>query len=262
MLRMYTRLSTPLITPRSGAKLGVKARTKTQQISLLQLNVWFAPLKDPKSEFKAYRTKAALDHLSKCNPNVICLQEVTQPFWNALLNYSFFRDDFSFTDFPDHLRRTSTPHSPHTYGVLVAVRNSLLGLGSCAWEQDLPTHMGRRMVGVDVVSPHGGPPLRIGTCHFESLWSSLETRKAQFEICTSLISPNGGPSIFYGDTNITGVKEVAPPFDAGLKDARNVMHPAVKLNPHVKGATLIFSITFRWLNHPPTIWQVMHKGES
>lgn len=56
------------------------------------------------------------------------------------------------------------------------------------------------------------------------------------------MTPDGGPSIFCGDTNVTGLKEVLPLLDAGLKDAWNVMHPNVKPNSMVKGAT--YNITY------------------
>lgn len=96
-----------------------------------------------------------MDFLAQCKANVICLQEVTLPFWETMINSTFFRDNFVVTDFPDHLKRTSSP-----YGVLVAAHKSIIASGSNAWEQDLPSDMGRRIVGMDIASPNGGPSVR------------------------------------------------------------------------------------------------------
>jgi len=137
----------------------------------------------------------AMGELECLDADLICLQEVTQPFLNLLLEQDFVREQYVVTD--------GRGSSIVPYGVVMLVKAEV-GLQSLEFIP-LPSNMGRRALAVKTVAPAAF----VVTAHLESK-NSPEYRAAQAAAIAAYLADEGSCAaihVFAGDTNVMARSE-------------------------------------------------------
>lgn len=152
---------------------------RSGKFSVLTWNVWFDRF------YFDNRVDDILRICGKQSPDVICLQEVTYPFFQLMTTSSPWLTDYeispySFIKAPYcTLTLCKKEHSPRFHRV------------------SFPSHMGRDLLLTELVTANG-QPLHIGNVHLESL-AATSTREAQLKICYENLPATN--SILCGDFN-------------------------------------------------------------
>lgn len=100
----------------------------------------------------------------KCDPHVLCLQEVTEDLLDIIMHSQLMQRRFL----------TSGPLR-HSYDVVMLVRRDL---AVHWWTLPLPTLQGRRCLIADIITPHQ-VSVRVATVHLESTKECARTRGKQ-----------------------------------------------------------------------------------
>lgn len=153
-----------------------------KKITTLTWNVWFeAHLFDE-------RTAEIRKIIQNLKADVICLQEVTQPFWVRLLNEKWVREGYYVSG-----------NSMRGYGVMVLSRYPFN-----FFEYPFRSFMGRSLLlGTGAMS--NVQSVTIATAHFESA-NSAPSRKAQLELTFEKLKNFPNP-ILMGDFNFDNPEE-------------------------------------------------------
>lgn len=172
-----------------------------RDISVVTYNVWF------KEWHMETRAKAMFTLLEKERPDVICLQEVTEPFLKLLIQHPFFQAYY----LSDAIGRTCYP-----YGVLMAVSKNRVAQIPVFTLHALPSNMGRRFLRASLQLTFGS--IFIGTAHLESLKNQL-IRKEQISVIKPLLLDEEHLGSFWmGDFNFGDhapeARELQPFVDA------------------------------------------------
>ena len=154
----------------------------TAELCVGQLNVWFD------EAFFAQRAKAQIRTFEALKCDVVCLQEVTQPYLDFLLRDPWVQRTFWLS----HVL-------VEAYGVALLSRVPAARLA----EHPLPTVMGRTLV----VAEFPAPMPAVATTHLESMSDALPVRVQQLDAVMKVLSPL--PDVLLcGDFNFDGNKAV------------------------------------------------------
>jgi tyrosyl-DNA phosphodiesterase 2 len=161
-------------------------------------------------------------------PTILLFQEARADAVLALTKHSFIQNNYDLTDF-------STRNFGNYYGTVTCIPQILTPFVTSVSRQPFQnTRMGRDALTVDLGLPHNNPSfpsqpivsqIRICNTHLESLrgHGDLARPKQLKEISQLLLSADGG--LVAGDMNAIAPTDHPVPFDVGLTDAWEVMHP-------------------------------------
>lgn len=168
-------------------------------------NVWFG------AHEQWPRCRALVAELGALRPEVICLQEVTDPFLGHLRSTEWIADEYTLSD------RTGASYK--AYGVVLLTRLDLRGVTY----HDLPTTMDRRLLVAELDTPHG--PFTVATAHLESLGPSTALRIAQLQALRPVLSAIPHDLALCGDCNFDPSWEEAQHVDPLLVDLWPALRP-------------------------------------
>lgn len=158
-------------------------------LKFLTYNIWF-------NEYNwKVRTQEILNICEKKDPDVICLQEVTETFMTQLMGSQFIQTHFYITNIPFQLR--------NWYDVVI------LSKYSCqAYIIPFLSRMSRKLLYITFYNKEN-EMIKVGTTHLESKNSNY-TREAQLNLSYRILDnpeTTGGPKSKYnfllGDFNLT-----------------------------------------------------------
>lgn len=179
----------------------VAAAVAPHDVRVLTWNTWFG-----EHRFAA-RTAALLRELDARRPDVICLQEVTQPLLDALLDEPWVRHGYQLTDVVLDQR----------YDVVVLSRLPVAAVRALA----LPTQMGRRLRVVELACG-----LTVATVHLESKRESIAPRAAQLRVIQPYLAALAADAVLVGDMNFKPDDEVETgALDPSFVDAWPALRP-------------------------------------
>lgn len=160
-------------------------RNTLASLSFITYNVWFA------EQDQIQRAKALVELMIQYSPDVICLQEVTKPFLNVLLESSFFQENYCCSDSSGY--KSITP-----YGVVIFTKLDLNILNFYVYP--MASNMGRNAVAMELSVNNS--KLILVSSHLESL-DNPEFRKIQLvdTIYPILSNEEFKYAVFMGDTN-------------------------------------------------------------
>jgi endonuclease/exonuclease/phosphatase family metal-dependent hydrolase len=166
---------------------------------VLTWNVWFGEYQQEQ------RTIALVSELARRKPEVIALQEITEPVREALddlAGYELFDDEGG-----DGLG----------YGVVVMTR---VAVARAAVLGGMPTQMGRRLVAVELANG-----LTVATIHLESTSFGGKDRVAQLRALQPWLRARSADFVLVGDMNFTpeDAAETAA-LEPGLVDVWPALH--------------------------------------
>jgi endonuclease/exonuclease/phosphatase family metal-dependent hydrolase len=192
-----------------GAGTWVEARPETAPIRLQSLrvatfNVWFDSFE------RELRRRAVLEILERECPDVIALEEVTQPFLDALLatpwirqHYAVSRIELEFSARYDVVMLSRLPVARFTAHVL-------------------PSRMGRMLHTVELHTTDG--LVTVGGIHLESMREMTPTRLAQIAECVPLLC-SASTAIWVGDFNAAPESEEDRRIREAFRDAWEELVP-------------------------------------
>lgn len=192
---------------------------ESSQLAVVTYNVW-------RNEWlKTARAHELLLVVSGCNADIICFQEVTQPFLDILVEQPWVREHYHLSD--------ALGSSCNPYGVVVLwrARHPLFASPIELFIRTLPSSAGRRAV--ELAVPSLG--FKLSTAHLESRFAT-PTRIAQInQIFPELVEQRF--ALFLGDTNFADnsaeQQHVHSSFPA-LKDTWLTLQPdEVKTKPTI-----------------------------
>lgn len=194
--------------PDSGdetAAAGDAQRSACETLAVVTWNVWFM------ERNLRVRADALLAIVRAQRADVVCFQEVTQPFLDAMLEADWVRDDYVVSDARG---ATVVP-----YGVCLMVRRSAPGLRVCSMRKHLiPTNMGRTLLVAELdvgVAPRAsGPSVR--SDDFASGAASGGAASGAASGAGADFSTGGGDELAAGSTD-----------DVGAESARGAAHHKV-----------------------------------
>lgn len=213
-----TRRSMSTVTKLLRASSGVRSRATataaapdlgvgpTAGFSLLTWNVDGIRTERNLREEEAHEESllVMLDEISRANPDILCLQEITPrtlPFWNTML------DSVGYTN------SEGATSVWHPYFTLIFVKRPLV-FGDVVRRnfETVTSNMCRDVLSVNV--DIGGKKVLVITSHLESLREGSVQRKAQLLEMFQTLKRHVGPALFCGDCNInaTDEKEVMKKF--------------------------------------------------
>jgi tyrosyl-DNA phosphodiesterase 2 len=171
-------------------------------LKVLTWNVWFGA-----HEFHA-RYKALFTELSRRNPDVILLQEVTLKLLIAIKNDPWIRAHYQLSDIDGY--------TLNQYGVLLLSRVPIQRLVLV----DLPTEMDRRLL---VAQLSCG--LTISTAHLESTSYYSKTRATQLDVIQRYLVESSTDFVLAGDMNFKPDAELEnATLDPTLIDVWTALH--------------------------------------
>lgn len=168
--------SSPPPAPSSGPSLA-----PASSLTLLTWNTWFGRLR-----FRE-RSAALLNELSWRAPDVVALQEVTEPLIRLIAADPYVRAHYQLSDLDG-----STFERGASYGVLMLSRLPIARAGTLA----LPSRMGRRLL---VAQLENG--LTVATIHLESTPECALERAAQLRIIQPALAELSEDVVLMGDMN-------------------------------------------------------------
>lgn len=190
------------------------ASTLPTKLRVATWNIWFDAM------LKSHRDRYLLHLLQLEDPDVICLQEVTQSFEEALRANTFARDNWAISSLEDQQQATKSH-----YGTVIIVHKRL-GTNIKAVMSLFPgSNTGRSLLYVELKTPT--KTVRVGTVHLDY---TPEQRRAEFEQCIAELTAPGVESsapvaaILCGDTNVDTYDEIRFMVDAGFVDSLLATH--------------------------------------
>ena len=146
------------------------------------------------------RYAAQLEFLASLSPDVVCLQEVTQPYLDLLQ-----AQRATLPWLAGYTLNSPTFHGSF-YGTAMLVRTALAP--DFSRHPFSGTEMARDLTLCRLVAP-GGTAVVVGNTHLESMNTASE-RAAQLEECRALLAAQGLPAILAGDFNFCALWDYAP----------------------------------------------------
>lgn len=198
---------------------------QAESLTIVTWNIWFGRWR------RDDRLAALIDIALDCDPDVIALQEVTDPTLGALTELEPLRRDFWISDVDG---ATFDAH----YGVWLATRRFPCAL---TW-RPLPSQMGRGVLTLDL------GPLTVSTVHLESTRSCAPVRRTQLEIIDAALD-GSRPRLLVGDMN----------FDDGAAERRALASDWVDAIDAVEDSPTDVPTIDSELNH---MRHVTHPGRS
>ena len=178
-----------------------------RELTLVTWNVWFA------EHHLEARADRLLELVRGCDADVICLQEVTRPFLERLLETGWIREGYWVSD--------ATGDTLDGYGVVIVSRLPCATLRLFG----LPSNMGRRLLVAELLTPAGR--LAVGTVHLESMRGREEARAAQLELAFPVLKAIAPSAVLCGDFN----------FGAGWRESEALDRGFVDVWPALRGAS-------------------------
>jgi len=156
---------------------GYATRSK---LTVVTFNVWFGEF------MQTARFDALLDIISRCDPDVVGLQEVTPEHVEHVLAQDWIRRNYWVSD--------ASARSVQPHGVFLLSRLPVHGVALC----ELPSQKDRKLLVADLHA--NGQPLAVGTVHLESSPDSTPLRLAQLDtVLPSLLGARH--AVLMGDFN-------------------------------------------------------------
>lgn len=162
------------------------APLQLRALRVLTFNVWFDAFEH------AVRRDAVLAILERESPDVIALEEVTQPFLDALLATSWIREHYAVS------RIELDPTA--RYDVVMLSRLPVARFTA----HTLTSSMGRMLHTVELVTTDG--VVTVGGIHLESMRQMTPTRLAQIDECVPVLC-SAPTAIWLGDFNAAPASE-------------------------------------------------------
>ncbi len=188
----------------SGAANGAQP-VHLQRLRVATYNVWFDPFEARKRCF------ALLELLAAEAPDVIALQEVTQPFLDALLREPWVRQSYGVScDHLDLLQRR--------YDVVMLSR-----LPATFVADEFTTTMGRRLHRLTIKTSAGD--LTIAGCHLESMREMAHVRLTQIDEALPIFERTEH-AIWMGDFNAAADTAECARIRSAFRDAWCALHGA------------------------------------
>jgi endonuclease/exonuclease/phosphatase family metal-dependent hydrolase len=174
-------------------------------MKVLTQNVWF---EDVISE---ERYTEILKNIEKIGPDIVCFQECTVQFLEILVSQDWIQN-YTISD-----RDGKTFMG--LYGVILLIKKpiQILRITRIPFPN---SKMGRGLI--TAILLWEGKQIAIGSSHFESERGSegIETRKAQYKICTEYLFSQGDIAVLCGDFNIGDEQKESTHLNSlGWKDA-------------------------------------------
>jgi endonuclease/exonuclease/phosphatase family metal-dependent hydrolase len=192
-----------------GAGAWVEARPEAGPIRLHSLrvatfNVWFD------SYERDLRRRAVLEILERECPDVIALEEVTQPFLDALLETPWIRQHYAVS-------RTQLDFNAR-YDVVMLSRLPVARFTAHV----LTSRMGRMLHTVELHTTDG--VVTVGGIHLESMREMTPTRLAQIAECVPLLC-SSSTAVWVGDFNAAPSSEEDQRIREAFRDAWDELVP-------------------------------------
>jgi len=199
-------------------------------IDCITLNTWFS------KHYQLERTNKLLQLIQSKRPDIICLQEVTIPTLQMILENVFIRSHYA----------TSTIKIPQGYECVMLTNRKFSVIH---FTRKLPTEMSRRVI-LGCIFFTGGKSMIVGTSHLESL-RNPRIRQTQLDIILSLLEnipidviPNQYHNysfkfedrIFMGDCNFDPSRSVC--IEESIVEKCKFNDMWVDLHPGVDGFTM------------------------
>jgi endonuclease/exonuclease/phosphatase family metal-dependent hydrolase len=163
---------------------------------LVTWNVWFG------GHMWEERTAALLAELGRLRPDVIALQEVTDPLLAALADEPWIQSGYQISDVDGT--------TMDAYGVVLLSRIPLRRVRVVA----LPSEMGRRLVVGELATG-----LVVATVHLESTAPCIAERIAQLAIIQPYLAGLGNDVVLVGDMNFDAGDPETAAIDPSFVDA-------------------------------------------
>ena len=169
----------------------IEARPRRRPIDIASLrvatfNVWFDAYEN------VMRREAVLTILEREDPDIIALEEVTQPFLDALLESPWIREHYAVS------RLTLDP--TQRYDVVMLSRLPVLRFRA----HTLTSEMGRKLHAVELKTTSG--TVTVAGIHLESMREMTPTRLTQIDECLPLLC-RASTAIWLGDFNAAPASE-------------------------------------------------------
>lgn len=192
-----------------GEGAWVEARPEAGPLRLHSLrvatfNVWFDTFE------RELRRRAVLEILERECPDVIALEEVTQPFLDALLETPWIRQHYAVS-------RTQLDFTAR-YDVVMLSRLPVARFTA----HTLTSRMGRMLHTIELHTTDG--MVTVGGIHLESMREMTPTRLAQIDECVPLLC-NASTAIWVGDFNAAPSSEEDQRIRAAFRDAWDELVP-------------------------------------
>jgi len=169
-----------------------------EHLRVATFNVWFDAFENDR------RCRAVLEILERESPDVIALEEVTQPFLDALLTTPWIRGHYAVS-------RVKLDPSVR-YDVVMLSRLPVARFEAHA----LTSQMGRRLHAVELVTTDG--IVTVAGIHLESMKQMTPTRLAQIDECIPVLC-RASTAIWLGDFNAAPASEEDQRIRAAFRDA-------------------------------------------
>jgi endonuclease/exonuclease/phosphatase family metal-dependent hydrolase len=177
---------------------------RLQRLRVATFNVWFDTFE------QALRRTAVLTILERERPDVIALEEVTQPFLDALLETDWVRAHYAVS-------RTQLDFAAR-YDVVMLSRLPVARFTA----HTLTSRMGRMLHTVEILTTDG--VLTVAGIHLESMREMTPTRLAQIDECVPLLS-SCSTAIWVGDFNAAPASEEDLRIRAAFRDTWEELEP-------------------------------------
>lgn len=192
----------------AGAWVAAPAGAGPLHLSSLRVatfNVWFDDFE------RELRKRAVLDILQREDPDVIALEEVTQPFLDALLAADWVRREYAVS-------RTQLDFATR-YDVVMLSKLPVARFTA----HTLTSRMGRMLHTIELVTTDG--VITIGGIHLESMREMTPTRLTQIEECVPLLC-SAPTAIWIGDFNAAPASEEDRRIRSAFRDSWEELEPA------------------------------------